>query len=193
MKDPLLLLDSLGIIWLPKIYQNKKPLRIFVLKTSSIKYVTGFAITNHNVTVGQLHFIGLTNGHNHALPMHYCIDGLRWLVCFYGAGFADHVKSRLRQWSPWRVLDGRCGSDINPCVGEASLESLQVCLGLWLVVLGLIATQTVLLEGITCLLLSTHPQLPSHTLPPAHPLISAIRDITVVVKKVAQNPAVLAS
>ena len=29
--------------------------------------------------------------------------------------------------------------------------------------------------------------------PPAHPLIHAIRDITAVEKKVAQNPAVLAS
>ena len=44
---------------------------------------------------------------------------------------------------------------------------------------------------------STHPPNPlppptSHP-PPPHPLIHAIRDITVVVKKVAQNPAVLAS
>ena len=38
------------------------------------------------------------------------------------------------------------------------------------------------MEGITCLQLPTHP-------PPIH----AIRDITVVVKQVAQNPAVLAS
>ena len=45
--------------------------------------------------------------------------------------------------------------------------------------------QTVLLEG------TTHLWLP--TCPTTHPLISAIRDITVVVKKVAQNPAVLAS
>ena len=36
---------------------------------------------------------------------------------------------------------------------------------------------------------STHPT----PFPPAHPLIHAICDITVVVKKVAQNPAVLAS
>ena len=36
--------------------------------------------------------------------------------------------------------------------------------------------------------LASHPPPP----PPAHPLIHAIRDITVVVKKVAENPAVLA-
>ena len=46
--------------------------------------------------------------------------------------------------------------------------------------------QTVQLDGVTRLRLPT-------PLPPAHPLIHAIRDITVVVKKVAQNPAVLAS
>ena len=40
------------------------------------------------------------------------------------------------------------------------------------------------LDGLTRLRLPTRP---------AHPLIHAIRDITVVVKKVAQNPAVLAS
>ena len=36
----------------------------------------------------------------------------------------------------------------------------------------------------------THLRLPTH---PRHPLIRAICDITVAVKKVAQNPAVLAS
>ena len=36
----------------------------------------------------------------------------------------------------------------------------------------------------------THLQLPTH---PRYPLICAICDITVTVKKVAQNPAVLAS
>ena len=44
----------------------------------------------------------------------------------------------------------------------------------------------VLMEVLTCLWLSTRP----HHLPP---LICAIHDITVAVKKVAQNPAVLAS
>ena len=47
----------------------------------------------------------------------------------------------------------------------------------------------VLMVALTCLLLSTHPR----HLPPTHPLIRAICDITVTVKKVAQNPAVLAS
>ena len=47
--------------------------------------------------------------------------------------------------------------------------------------------QTVLMEGLTRL------RLPTRPLHPPHPLICAIRYITVVVKKVAQNPAVLAS
>ena len=69
-----------------------------------------------------------------------CITGLSWLVCFSRADFANRVKSRLRQWDPWRALDGRCWSDIHPCVGETSLKALQSCLGLWLALLGLIAT-----------------------------------------------------
>ena len=46
-----------------------------------------------------------------------------------------------------------------------------------------------LMVGLTRLRLPTHPR----PLPPAHPLIHAICDITVTVKKVAQKPAVLAS
>ena len=76
----------------------------------------------------------------HYPSMHCFIDGLSWLVYFSGAGFANYVKSWLRQWGPWRALDGRYGSHIHPCVSEASLKALQACLGLWLVVLGLIAT-----------------------------------------------------
>ena len=44
------------------------------------------------------------------------------------------------------------------------------------------------MEGVTRLRLPIHPRYP-----PTHPLIHAIPDITVAVKKVAQNPAVLAS
>ena len=46
----------------------------------------------------------------------------------------------------------------------------------------------VLMVALTCLRLPTHPRHPA-----THPLIRAICDITVAVKKVAQNPAVLAS
>ena len=102
--------------------------------------VTGYWKTDHNVTLGQLHFICPANSHTHALSMHCCINGLSWLVCFSRAGFVNHVKSRLRQWDPWRALDGRYGSDIHPCVGETSLKALQSCLGLWLALLGCIAT-----------------------------------------------------
>ena len=101
--------------------------------------MTEFAKTDHNVTLGQLHFIGPANSHTHILPKHCCIDGVSWLVYFSRAGFTDHVKSQLRQWDPWRALDRRYGSDIHPCVSEASLKALQACLGLWLVVLGPIA------------------------------------------------------
>ena len=156
--------------------------------------MTGYSKTDHNVTFGQLLFIGSANSHTHTLPMHCCINGLSWLVCFSTAGFADRVKSWLRQWNPRRALDGRYGSDIHPCVGEMSLKALQSCLGLWLVLLGLIATPNSPI-GRYGLPPASHPPRPLHppTPPPAHPLIRAIHDITVVVKKVAQNPAVLAS
>ena len=155
----------------------------YICHNNIILYVTRYWKTDHNVILGQLHFIGPANSHTHALSIHCCITGLSWLVCFSRAGFANRVKSRLRQWDPWRALDGRYGSDIHPCVGETSLKALQLCLGLWLALLGLIATPNSPIER--CI-----PPPASH---PPHPLICAIRDITVVVKKVAQNPAVLAS
>ena len=50
----------------------------------------------------------------------------------------------------------------------------------------------VLMVALTHLWLPTHPRNPP-PLPPTHLLICAICDITVTVKKVAQNPAMLAS
>ena len=85
-------------------------------------YVTGFWKTDQNITLGQLHFLGPANSHTHTLSMHCCNTRLSCLVCFSRADFADHVKSRLRQWDPWRALDGRYGSDIHPCVSETSLR-----------------------------------------------------------------------
>ena len=39
--------------------------------------VTGYWKTDHNVTLGQLHFIDPANSHTHALSMHYpCTDAL---------------------------------------------------------------------------------------------------------------------
>ena len=67
-----------------------------------------------------LHFLGPANSHTHILSMHCCDTRLRCLVCFSKADFSDHVKPRLRQWDPWRALDGRYGSDIHPCVSETS-------------------------------------------------------------------------
>ena len=59
---------------------------------------------------------GPANSHTHTLSMHCCNTKLSCLVCFSRADFADHVKPRLRQWDPWRALDGRYGSDIYPCM-----------------------------------------------------------------------------
>ena len=83
--------------------------------------MTGYWKTDRNVTLGLLHFIAPANS-THTLSVHCYIKRLSWLVCFSRAGFADHVKSRLRQWGPWRALDGRNGPDIHPCVSETSLR-----------------------------------------------------------------------
>ena len=40
------------------------------------QYVTGYWKTDHNVTLGQLHFIGPANSHTHTLPVHCCITEL---------------------------------------------------------------------------------------------------------------------
>ena len=109
-------------------------------------------------------------------------------VCFHRRLFADPVKPQRCTTEPVRPLDG-----INKDVGGAKL---------------LLTTTSVYPVDCTCIcpLLKTqhhclcpngrsnppsasHPPLP----PPSHPLIHAIPDITVAVKKVAQNPAVLAS
>ena len=85
-------------------------------------FVTGYWKTDRIVTIGLLHFIAPANSHTHTLLVHCCINRLNWLVCFSRAGFANHVKSRLRQWGPWRALDGRYGPDIHPCVSETFLR-----------------------------------------------------------------------
>ena len=136
--------------------------------------MTGYWKTDHNVTFGQLHFIGPVNSHTHALSMHRCIIGLGWLVCFSRADFAKCVKSRLRQWDPWRALDGRYGSDIHPCtcVGESLLRpsSTKSCQGLWPALFGLIATPNSLIGRYNPSLASHPPPPPIHPLHLPHPL-----------------------
>ena len=93
---------------------------VYVCVKGEAIYVTGFWKTNRNVTLGQLYFLGPANSHTHTLSMHHCNTRLSCLVCFSRVDFSDHVKSRLRQWDPWKALDGRYGSDIHPCVSEKS-------------------------------------------------------------------------
>ena len=63
-------------IFLDLILQVVKDLIMYVYDVSSMVYVTGYWKTDHNVTLGQLHFIGPANSHTHALSMHSCITGL---------------------------------------------------------------------------------------------------------------------
>ena len=107
-------------------------------------------------------------------------------VCFHRRLFANPVKPQRCTTEPVRPLDG-----INKDVGDAKL---------------LLTTTSVYPVDCTCIcpLLKTQqhrlspngwcdPPSASHPPPPPPILIHAIPDITVAVKKVAQNPAVSAS
>ena len=61
----------------------------------------------------------------HNIPHHPCtvaLPGLGNWSAFSRVRFANPVKSCLRYWGQWRVLDGRYGSEIDPSVSEMSLK-----------------------------------------------------------------------
>ena len=171
------------------LYVKCSSLHVAIMHITHAVYLTGYWKTDDNVTLGQLHFIGPANSHTHAPSMHHCNIGLSWLVCFSRAGFADCVKSWLRQWDPWRAPDGRCRSGIHPCVGEMSLKALQSCLGLSLALLGLIATPNGPIWWCNLPPASHPPHPPPTRLPPymCNPWYYS------GCEKVSQNPVVLAS
>ena len=82
-------------------------------------YVTGFWKTDEMSHLANCFLLAQLIA-THTLSMHCCNTRLSCLVCFSRADFADHVKSQLRQWDPWKALDGSYGSDIHPCVSETS-------------------------------------------------------------------------
>ena len=128
--------------------------------------------------------------------------GIDSQVCFH-RGLFSSLSNRERApqglWSHWMAL-------IRMCVVPNCSQSLSRLI-LWIVaVCATYWTHSTavcfLMVGLTRLRLPTHPRHSPATLPPAHPppshlpthpLIHAICDITVTVKKVAQKPAVLAS
>ena len=57
-------------------YQLSTTFLLPTVETITCTYVTGYWKTDHNVTLGQLHFIVPANSHTHALSMHCCITGL---------------------------------------------------------------------------------------------------------------------
>ena len=69
--------------------------------------MTGFGKSDQNVTQGLFHFVAPANSYTHTLPIHNGITRLNKLLYFSKVGFFDHVKSQLRKWGPWRVLDRR--------------------------------------------------------------------------------------
>ena len=142
------------------------------LLNTQCAFVSGFWKTDHNVTLGLFHFIGPAYSYTHILPVHSGIISLTKLVCFSIASVADHANSQLRQWHPWRALNGRYEDEIHPSVIETSFRPSKVCLGFWLAV-KLIASQNSPNVGLN-LPLATHP---------THPLLISATYIKVVVKK----------
>ena len=61
--------------WLVQFHIRKSTSYTVVTYVHTV-YVTGYWKTDHNITLGQLHFIGPANSHTHALFMHCCITGL---------------------------------------------------------------------------------------------------------------------
>ena len=115
-------------------------------------------------------------------------------VCFHRRPFANPVKPKRCTTEPVSPLDG-----INKDVGGAKLllTTTSVYPVDYAYICPLLKIQHFCLcpNGRCNPPSASHPPLPPPPtpLPPAHPLLHAIPDIAVTVKKVAQNPAVLAS
>ena len=67
---------------------------------------------------------------------------------------------------------------------QPTMSTVAVSVAYW----GHTAAVSLLVDGMACLRLPTHPHRPPHPPPP----INSIRDITAVGKKLSQNPAVSA-
>ena len=98
--------------------------------------MTGFWKTERIVTLGLFHFIDPANGYTCTLHIHSAITRLGGLVCFSRVSFADPVNSSLRQWDPRGALHGL---KFTPVMEDVSY-AIQACLGLWLALLGPIAS-----------------------------------------------------
>ena len=110
------------------------------------------------------------NGYTCTLHIHSAITRLGWLVCFSRVSFANPVNSWLRQWDPWRVLHGSHGSEIHPSDRETSFRPFKHVWGLWLALLGLIASSNSVNRGFNPPPASQLPPLLTPPLLPAHPL-----------------------
>ena len=99
-------------------------------------YVTGFWKANQIVTLGQFYFICPANGYTHTLHIHSAITSLvNWSTFL-----EQPCEFTTETMGLMGVLHGRHGSEIHPSDGETSLTPFQACLGLWLALLGPIAS-----------------------------------------------------
>ena len=130
--------------------------------------MTGFWKTDWIVTLGLFHFIGPANGYTCTLHIYSAIIRLGWLVCFSRASFADPVNSWLRQGTHGgRYMEGM-GVKFTPVMRRCLLHHSSI-LGLWLALLGPIASPNSLNGGFK-LPPASHP--PPQPTPPSHPPIS---------------------
>ena len=126
-------------------------------------------------------FYGLTLKLHSILSRHTKHMGIDSQICFHRGIFSslsNHERAPQGLWSHWMALIRMCVvSNCSQLLSRPVLWIVAVCATYW--------THT---TAVCVLMVAlTHLRLPTH------PLIRAICDITVTVKKVAQNSAVLAS
>ena len=105
-----------------------------------IPYVTGFWKTDWIVILGLFHFSGPANGCTCTLHIHSAITKLCRMVCFSRASFDDPVNSLLRQRDPWGYTWNAWVWNSSSDWGDISY-AIQTYLGIWLALLGPIASQ----------------------------------------------------
>ena len=106
---------------------------------------------------------------------------------------ANHVSSQLRNLDPWRALIEGMDLKLRLNGPETSLRPSKYVWAYDWHFLDSQLVQILLMEGLTHLQLFTIPYHIPLPFPLTYPFIHSTHDITVVVEKVARNPAVLRS
>ena len=133
-----------------------------------IQYVTGFWKTDRIVTLGLFHLIGPANGYTYTLHIHSAIIRLGWLVCFLYNDFCQSCKFMTETMGPMEGATWKAWVWNSPQWWGDISYAIQACLGLWLALLGPIASPNSR-NGEFNLPLASHLPPPPTLPPPAHP------------------------